>query len=292
MARKTIEDWVSEVVLEEGGSITAIVLFHMKRGDVEVEIHTCPYVSGRKVGTPREVANMFRGKAETDCQDMVGPQVYILRAFYNGAQESKARFQFRLNGDNERFDSNGLETYQPDAKGALQQGMHLTEAIVQGTFRSHFALNERYDKIVDRLERNNETLFRENLEMRGLLYQEIEAKILKKHEQELELEKYRRSTEERKMWFKIAPPLINSIFGKEVFPLATEDTALVEMIAEKMSDGDVSKLMALNLPPTVIGPLISRFNRYMAEKKEGEERLQASIKELKAQNEVDEEAAQ
>jgi hypothetical protein len=75
----------------------------------------------------------------------------------------------------------------------------------------------------------------------------------------------------------MAPPLINTITGREIFPQETSDTALLEAITEALMDGktDPAKIqqMASVLPATLQMTLFARMQEIAKKKNDEREEL-------------------
>lgn len=75
----------------------------------------------------------------------------------------------------------------------------------------------------------------------------------------------------------MAPALVNSIAGREVFPQSSEDTALVDAIAEGVKPEQIAMLAHL-VPPSLAGPLMDRLGRALDAKAEREKAATAAAK--------------
>jgi hypothetical protein len=100
---------------------------------------------------------------------------------------------------------------------------------------------------------------------------------------DMELENNRRATQTRDRLLKMVPPLVNQFSGKEVFPQNSEDTALIEAIAENLTP-DYIKFLSGILPAQLWAPLSARLDKYNQEKAA----LEAKIKALPAGKPEDE----
>jgi hypothetical protein len=267
LAKQTLEAWIHEALTDndkigsDGKPVacSAFQLVHMV-GQGEREIHTTRL--GSKQWLARDLAQLFRHKAEGYCQDIPGVQTFCLLAFYE-KDEPEARHPFLVNGDT---DLNGLSTEGPDEKGFRMQGMRHLEAITQLNHRS-------IAHVLDTMARMNESLARENLEVRrenregfALVKELLTTQALNRHEHRMKELEYERSTGERKKWLDFAPSLVNTILGTEVFPQSTEDTALIESIADSLSEEDLMKL-GNTLKPEILGPIAARFEKHFKAKK-------------------------
>lgn len=274
MAKVTLESWIHEAMTDtdKEKEISAFTLMHMV-GQGEREIHTCRL--GSKQWLPRDLGNLFRHKAQVYCQELPGVQTFNLLAFY-GSDEPQASHPFTMQGET---DLHQLTTEGPDEKGLRMQGMRHVEAITQLNHRS-------IAHVLDTMSRMNETLLRENLEVRrenregfALMKEMMAQQALGRHEYKMKELEYERSSSERKKWLEFAPSLVNSILGTEVFPQSTEDTALLETIANSLSEEDLLKLGSI-LKPEILGPISARFEKVFKAKqlKSAAEKRQLSAK--------------
>ncbi len=253
---------------DKEGKCRGLGVVHVsQRGDKEVDAIKL----GSAEWTPEKLGERIESKCRTYAQDLSGAQTFTLLAFYGDADkfpEPLASHPFVVNGNlGTDFDKYGsLTTEGADAKGVMQQGMRLTEVIVQRTFGMASSLFEEQRLERQELRRENGELKSENREAFGLLRESIMANTQLAHEKRMAEMEYARKTEERRAWFKFAPALINQLMGREIFPQGTADTALVESIADALKTEDI-QLIASKLPPALWGPLASRFEQHTKEKR-------------------------
>jgi len=253
---------------DKNGKCRGFGVIHVsQRGDREIDAIKL----GSSEWTPEKLADRIEAKAKTYAQDLSGAQTFTLLAFYGDAKdypEPQATHPFVINGnlgtDFDRYGS--LTTEGPDAKGQMQQAMRLTEVIVQRVFGMASSLFEEQRLERQELRRENQELKAENREAFSLLRESIMQNTELSHQKRMQEMEYLRSTEERKMWFKFAPALINQIVGREVFPQGTADSALVDSIAEALDEKTIQKI-AGELPPTLWGPLAARFESHIKKKR-------------------------
>ncbi len=263
--RQTLENWIAEALAEANNvseTVSAISLVHM-RGAGEVELHTTRF--GGKAWSAKDLAEMFQGRADSYAQDLPGVQTFCLYVFYEkSANEIRARHPFTANGVT---DYGGLMTEGPDDRGMRQQGMRLTEAIVVNTFRQISTVFQASQSTVEMQGREIRELRAENREMFIMVKDMLVERDRNEHDRQMKQLEFTRATEERKRWLAFVPPLVNQVLGREVFPQNTEDTALVEGIAEELSKRpeDMMKLAAV-IPPSMMGPLAGRLQKYDEDK--------------------------
>ncbi len=257
--RQSLDAWIADALATANTgqeTVSAISLVHM-RGAGEVELHTTKF--GGKAWSAKDLAEMFQGRADSYAQDLPGVQTFCLYVFYaSSANEIRDRHPFTANGVT---DYGGLMTEAPDDRGMRQQGMRLTEAIVVNTFRQISTVFQASQSTVEMQGREIRELRQENREMFIMVKDMLVERDRNEHERQMKRLEFERSTEERKKWLAFVPPLCNQVLGRQVFPQSTEDTALVESIAEALKPEDFAKLAAV-IPPSMMGPLAGRFQQY------------------------------
>jgi len=251
--RKTLQTWIAEAKVDPDKEkpVSMMTLVHMV-GQAEREIHTV-----RFGGNPREdseLAQLFQGKAETYCQDIPGVQSFCLLAFY-GTNEPEARHTFIINVEQE---FNGLATEGPHAQGLTQQAMRHSEAIIQMSFRQTAMLFDSTQRTLAMLSDQNVKLMQERNDAYEIVHKVMLKDITDSREHDEKMAREAQAAEERKKWLSFAPALLNTILGREVFPQATADTALIETIVSNLDEKSIMK-MAEVVPASLWGPLAARF---------------------------------
>lgn len=279
--RQSNADWIAEVVLDEvdGKKCSAIAVYH-KEGNQDVEIFTVKLGNGKETDFPA-LAKVLTNKAESYCQDFPGVQYCGLLAFYgDDKSEPRARHPFTVEIETQ---FKGLATEAPDERGFRQQGMRLTEAIVQNTFRMQGMLFNASQTMLEYQTRTNERLATENMDMFAILKEMMVAKAIQETDKAQELLQFQRASAERQKLMTMAPALINTITGRNVFPQSTSDTALIEMLADSL-DAEKVKMMAMVLPPEVMGIVATRFQQVLAKRKTEEDAAALAIRKAKPGN--------
>lgn len=279
--KQSLADWINEALVDpdKGGPCTAISLAHML-GVHPQEVHTKRVVAGQTI-VPRDLADIFQRKAESYCQDLQGAQTFKLLAFY-GKNEAEATHPFMING---AFDLGGNVTEAPTPTGEKMQSMRHQEMMVQMAYRAIAQNQESLIRQNQMLADRCETLQRENHDAYDIVRDIIQRQVTEQHEQRMEALRFERATAERKKWLSFAPALINQLLGREIFPQATADTALVESICDSMSAEQVEKLAGA-LPPELWGPLANRMNAHMDKKHREAEAMKQLAGVSKAEDEL------
>lgn len=259
--RTTLEKWIADALVDpdKSGKCSQMTLVH-KIGIADNEIHTTKFVAGN-TRTAKELAALFLGKAQTYAQDLPGSQTFSLLAWYGGPQP-EARQPFTVTPAS---DTNGLATEGPSATGTLQQGMRLTEQIVQATMRERTVMFQQQQQIIDRLCQRLDSSERTAMDATEIVMRLMMEKVQLGHEQEMKKLEYERATATRAKLLAMVPPLTNTLTGKEIFPQSTADTALVETIAAHLKP-ETAAALAEHLPAELLGPLMARLSEIQRKK--------------------------
>lgn len=263
MARQTIDQWIREALLDDqkDGDCTALSLIHMV-GTREQEIYTMKL--GGRPNDPKELAQIFRTKAENHAAEIPGTQTFNLLGFYANRTEPQARKPFTVTG--EATEQGQLVTEGPTEKGFVQQTMRHNEAYTQITLRHTAAMIESSARMLDRMATHNEKLMKENHDALEIIKELTLGRITDQREHDMKKLQFERETSERQKWLSFGPALINGILNREIFPQATADTALIEAIIEGISEEDIMKLSSV-IKPELWGPLAQRMKQSMQSKR-------------------------
>lgn len=268
MAKQTVDQWVQEALADDtkDGPCTSIAMVHIVAGQREQEIFT------QKIGTtawdPKVLADIFRTKAENHAAELPGAQTFNLMAFYANRGECQARKPFMITGGNQSVDAAQLLTEAPTPQGLVQQVMRHGEAYASIALKHTAVMVEQSASMVHRLATMNEKLMQQQNEQFDMIRQLLVQRDQRENDRSMDRMKFERSTKERAQLMKVAPALLNTLTGREVFPQSTADTALIEAMAEKIGDlpeEDLSTI-ASKLPAELWGPLAKRFTQVLQER--------------------------
>ncbi len=261
MAKQTLDQWIREALTdtEKDGKCTALVLMHIA-GMAEKELDAVKL--GARQWDVKELASRFRGKAQSYAEGITGRQTFCLYAFYADRSEPQSRKPFIEHGDTE-MGENSLGTENPTPGGLTAQAMRHMEGVLSLTMRQTATLFEANNHTVQALLQQNQALMRENRESFEIVKEMLMAQATRTHEHKMEALLFARKTRERNKLLGFAPVLINTILGREVFPESKVDTAIIERIAEDLSEQDLMKLgsslSGVGIKPEVLGPLAGRM---------------------------------
>lgn len=254
--KKSLSTWIHEAITDSDkeSKLSQIVLMHMRVGKTE-ELHTWkPSVKGNN---PIEVAAMFEDKAATFSQDLEGTQLFCLYAFYGKTSQPGAQHPFKvevaagLDGSN----AGEMSSEPPNERGQIAQSMKVTNQVYarQQAMDGHsLRMHELQSRMIDQL-------MTDRFNAANIMIEMMVKQVDNNHAQRLAELNAQQSVNDRAALMKLAPALVNTFTGREVFPQASADTALIDSIAENLTEEHVSKLMQLDLPPSVTGPLMQRF---------------------------------
>lgn len=275
---QTLDQWIAEAAsdTEKEGELTMLSLMHAK-GIGESEIHTVKLGTGKK-WTAIDLGKLFKGKAENYSQELSGVQTFFLLAFYGNRNEPQGRKPFRVNGQTDILESLG-GTEGPTNTGITQQAMRHTEVMVQQASKAMAMAFEAQQSMLSTLSSSNKQLQSEIRDASEILMKLMLERGSQQHEHRVKELTYERESQERRNLLQLAPSLINTITGREVFPQETTDTALLNQIAEKLTPESITQLVNSGIiPPNLLGLLSARMEKYLVEKAKKEENENKLVK--------------
>lgn len=272
LARNPLTDWLRQRLSDpdNGGPCTKLVLMY-DRANMEEEVQTTKFSSGVQ-WKPEELADKYHNIAQDHVKDVQGIEHHFrLLAFFeepvtDGTKVEHCKTKrFKITP----WSSNGevgfdLISDEATPRGALAQGMRLSEQIVQGTFKLLGQTMGSAAHETQVLREQNMKLFEM---MQGLMVKAAESD----EERQIKRLTFERETRERAQWLSYAPALVNTLLNKEVFPQNTVDTQIIEAAAENLSEQDI-QLLATKIPQHLWGPMAARFEKHLKEKRLKEEK--------------------
>lgn len=270
MARQTLDQWVREALLDpdKDGKCTAMTLVHMT-GQSEREIHTVKF--GPKAWDPKHLADLFRGKAENYAAELTGVQTFNVLGFYADRNEPQARKPIMIRGDNTH---EGMATESPTKEGQTMQGMRHIEAAMQLALGQTGRLFEASNKTIEKLLAHNTQLLQENRDAFDIVKEMMMKQIDGNHTHKMTELNYERKTNERAKLIGMAPALVNSLMGREIFPQANADTAILDTLMDDIDDNSIQVLGSI-LKPEIMGALSTRMAKRMKERRLKHEETEA-----------------
>ena len=232
-----LDTWIKKALIQEfdDAKCTRLLCLHESCGNEEIK--------GIQTGgdlTPAQLAQMFIELARTASQTFSEPQKFKMLAYYGDRTEPQDRYRFTVEPS---LPTDGLVRESPDAKGIFAQGMKFSEATLLASHRKDQVLFEQQFQFTSMVMRNNLDLVKANQEKDIAISAMSIALAEAKHTHTMQEMEFKRSSEERRILLQLVPELINRVTGSEVFPQGTADTAIWNVMAQKMSEQDYKMLM-------------------------------------------------
>jgi len=264
--RQTLEGWIDEAInqgIDIGKPLTGLSLVHCTGFSNEKEVHSAKGI-GTKQFTSKQWAELFLARAQSHAQDVQGSQTYKMLAFYGDSNEPQKDHPFTIAGETGEY-SGDLASERPDKQGITSQHMRFTEVMFSAVNRRQAEIDTVHKGMLGMLAEENTKLRIENLDALTIIKKLMLEKTEQEHKMKMEALTFERQSQERTQWLRLLPAITNSLTGREVFPVAASDTAIIEMVAENIKPEDLMKLMDI-VPPQLQGILAQRFTQLLKEK--------------------------
>lgn len=288
MARKKKElaDWVAERLtdanmVEDGKPLAMLSVVHIV-GQSEAEFVPPIRLNQGKQYQPKELAEKLQDAADTHAQDLPGVQYYKAYAFYGDSKVPQGVFPFRVSG--QTAPEGNLMTEAPTKEGRMMQDMRWSEAERSLVYRQTLQMFDRQNTMLDMLANKCATLMHEKTDAEKMASEMMMSQIKLGHEQRLAEVKAVRDAELQRAVVKMLPAALHQLSGGRIFPQETADTALIDMLAEAVTEDQV-KLLATQLPNEVQGLLMARFAEAVKRKEKEKAETAALVEEQKAKAE-------
>lgn len=277
--RKTLEAWVAERIDDpdrKPNKLSALMLFHAQGASGKQEVHTLKVGRFATVNA-KEMAAVLQDMAETHAQDLPGTQMFEVQAFYGESTANPARFPMMV--QNNPIENGYMTSEPPTPEGRTMQKMKWEEAFLVQLWRRQQAMD---DTAIRREEVQGAQVARLQHELNDCYAIMRDMFINQRkddHAMAMSQLQFERDTVERKKLMAMAPPLINTITGREIFPQETADSSLLESICVALMDAksDPAKIqqMASMLPPTLQMTLFARMQQIAKKLNDEREELRA-----------------
>lgn len=282
-----IRGWITECLenVEEAGALSYVSLVHFDGRGVDHDLFTIKVGSARW-GKPDEMTESFYRFAQRHAGGLTGSQQFQLSAVFGTGDKPLRVLPFGLQGVLSYGPiPGGGSTEPPTQIGQLQQGMRLTELLVQGAFGQTAKNADVQNRLIDQLTARLHVLEIDNRELWLALKDQILEAQKAKHADKMKELWMQRMTEFGKNIMQLAPALLNMMAGREIFPLSAADTGILDSICQHASPDDVRALQTMLLTKGEGGKelgvtLASRYEEYnkrVAKMKADDERLMAGL---------------
>lgn len=275
MARKrvTVEQAIANALndADKGKPCSAISLVYIK-GMGQEEIHT-----KQLTGEPQsadELAQFFTARATGYAQDIPGISNFKLLFFY-GANEPQASQPFTVvEGELTAGGDIPYSKHEPTPTGLLGQLMKHNEVIMSMQTDMVKGLT------LAALQREQEQR-KEVMEAQMIVRDVIFSMKKEAHEYQMEQLKFQRETQERQMFGKALPSILNGLTGREIISENHADTELVDAMALKVKPEQLKMLVAAGMITQEMGALLAaRFSKTL----ERQQAEAAALKQLPPEN--------
>jgi len=258
-------------------------------GQGRVEIHTQKFAKSGSY-QPKDLANMFIGKADVHCQDMRGEHRFMLDAYWD-TNEAQSFMPMVRRGQAEG--STGL-SHPANDEGRLSQKMEMDTSLMRQVYNRQDRMDayaaaaeeravRRESHLYDRLQATMD----QNFKFFEMIKEMMAAQLTVTHAQHMEKLKYQRDTQREAKLMEAAPILANMVTGREIFPQSIIDTKIVEALAKKVTPEIVGMLGMMGLTEEEQGILMHRINQVKErEEKENEHRAQLPQSSLSGEEEL------
>jgi len=262
MANDRIERWVKRVLADpvvlradtdKPRKCVMLALLHVTAGRRD-EVHS--HRIGGRTWEPAKLADMFNSMADEYAAGLAsnesgtGQESFRLVAFYDDLPdlEQCPLPIMKKTGAMVLAEGDAIATEPPTPRGETGQNMRERSAWMQFSLEMNARMYATMSGIIDRLSGRLATVERENQDAFQIAKEMILEKAADSHEQRMKELSFERATEERSRIMKALPPLVNRVFGKEVFPQSAVDSSLLEALVESADEGQMSRIVEALLP--------------------------------------------
>ncbi len=267
---KTLESWVREALSDSEKDSVCTAMSLVYKPDVGGSKEIDSLLLEGKTHDPATIAARFQGKAEAHSQDSGGLQHFEILAFYGKNKSEPQAFHPFSTMDGEIHSGGASRGVRetPDGPGLIAQAMKHAE-------RAYDQL-DTYVKTMYQVSLQRETASNVRIQdlekevtdgfviIREMLMKDMDRAA----EHQMKQLEFERSTKERELLMRFGPALLNTVSGREIFPQGTADTALIELIADKIDPKAVEQLFSAGvLPKELQGPLMIRLGEIKERRK-------------------------
>lgn len=277
---KTLEQWIAETMTDtrenpengkEGGCTALALVYVQPTGGVK---ELDPVRLAGKTWKAKDIADRFKGKAETFAQDMGGMQSFQILAFF-GSREPQAFHNFKVvDGEIAHGGENRSAKESPDAQGLVAFTMRHLERTQETLMALAQGFVQRADAREERMAIREEKMRDELTDAHAIVREMIMNTKKAEFDMEIARLKFARDSENQANMLQQAPGLINTIAGTDVFPQSVADKALLDTLCEKVAPENVDQLVSIGIiSAEMAGPLKIRIGQYREEQAKKAEAL-------------------
>ncbi len=297
MALDRVEKWIRRVLTDPMLLRTEDVtprkpvmlsLMHVTSG-IKNEVYSLKI--GSKQYDPKVLADMFNGTADEHSQGLSssesgsGQEAYQLVIFYDDLPDlPQCPLPLMRRTGPLALADDPIVSEPPTHKGELAQSMRERGAWMEFTLQMVARTYSAQIETIASQGRELQTLRKENQETIEIAKEMILEKAADTHGHRMQELDFERKTEERKRLMAAAPPLINQLLGREVFPASHVDSTLVDGLMADLDESTIQQLTEVLLPklkPETAALLIGRFTQVI-EQQNAKKRAAAAMVQVNA----------
>jgi hypothetical protein len=242
MPRKSISDFVQEAFTDPQyvgagkPGLTMLSLVH-KVANTDSEVYTWRFGEGEQ-SSAKSFEEAIQNKADSHVQDNPGPQTFNVLAFY-GTTIPASRHIFIVNVP---FPQDGNATEPATPQGRMVQMMRREEMLFAPLLaQTQFILNFQQHH-ARQLAEDNTALRTENFAMFQTFKEMVLKDIMISREHELAVLKAKENAKLTNKLLGFAPALVNTVAGREVISESKADSAIMDLICERIQPEHVEML--------------------------------------------------
>jgi hypothetical protein len=278
--RQTLDQWIQEVMTEkrDDRSCTRIALVHMRGVDDGREV----WVGNVNGDSAKQLAEIFERKARSVAQDLgstgSGTQMFELWAFYGDRPQPEAWHPLPIRS---KLPRDGFGSEGPAGHGPEAQRMRHLEGSQSQVYNKQAHLDKAQAELITFLGNSLLSAMRENAQLIRESVMAFAREQDRSHEYRMtEIREIKGLAFQEKL-MNLAPPLVNTAFGKEVFPQSTADTAMFTTIVENMVDENPIALQmfvdSFKAKPEIHGLISARVAEILKAKTDKEEAREKAL---------------
>jgi hypothetical protein len=257
--RISLQSWIEEALSDQdkvdttSGEVrpcTAMVALHIKNsGPATDEVHAVRLIG--KSWDPSVLAKLFQRKIEAYAQNLAGIQSFVVQAFY-GQPDAEAKHHVRcIDGELTIGDEYVVEA--PTEKGIVGMMMRHAEhkdqmlmAMVRATVGGWAEERHKLQSEVN--------------DAYAIVRELMMKQADNSHAYAMQQLQFARTTGERQALMKMVPALANGLTGRDIFPKADQDSAIIDEIARNVKPEQLEMLLQAGVIRKEIYPaLVARF---------------------------------
>jgi hypothetical protein len=260
----------------ERGHCVAIGILYNKPGGGTREVKTVRL--GGKTWDISQLADLIQGTVETYAQDYGGINSFEIQCFY-GKEGTKGELGAHhtitvMDGELQQGGRGRGVKETNDGPGLVAQAMRHVERsyeLLVNLVQTGAVTNLQREQAMAARE---ESLRKEVNDAYGIVREMMMKEAEKSHQQKMAEMAFADSSKFKKQLMEYLPALVNTASGKEIFPQATADTALIEALATSVPPEAIQQLAGMGLVKAeIMGPLMARFADVLRKKQAEEEAL-------------------